>query len=232
MTETKAPSPLPTKLPKGAAWIGFVSKQRYTLTEEARLGDGFYLGHSIAPDGQDNSYFPADLVDWSSVPYPAQPDEPKGGPMPGERWHSDQYATHWGPLLVLRAGVHYNGRTDDVECRGGGASEIIKPGSVGIFRRSDLTRRLPHPTGEGPSVPEPAHNGRPEPVDPYVEHNRRIGKHAGAVSWGLDEDDRHRAAIKQHLADLDRPLLKLGGRFGKKVEMTHPAGWPEGSDHE
>jgi hypothetical protein len=95
-------------------------------------------------------------------------------------------------------------------------------------------RRLSTP----PSVPEPAHNGRPEPVatptpkaDPYAtgypeteiarmqaEHDARLAK--------------RRRFTADTLADFDRPMLKLGGRFGRRVEMTHPATWPslEGSD--
>jgi hypothetical protein len=117
-------------------------------------------------------------------------------------------------------------------------------------------RRLSTP----PSVPEPAwtgtdatkewlHGKSPEPVatptpkpDPYLQHGieqNLPGDHR--IAQMMAERDARLAKRRRFTADtldsfgrndLDRPMLKLGGRFGRVVESGHPRGWPEGSDHE
>jgi hypothetical protein len=48
----------------------------------------------------------------------------------------------------------------------------------------------------------------------------------------LAKAHRELRRIEHTNADLDRPLLKLGGRFGKRVPVTHPAAWPSVGDDE
>jgi hypothetical protein len=108
-------------------------------------------------------------------------------------------------------------------------------GLTASYSRRQLVRRLDAP----PSVPEPA----PPPerkyvitarTDPYALH-RFTNDDATVAAKMIQRDARlaKRARFTADtLADLDRPMLKLGGRFGRSVPVTHPVSWPSVGDDE
>jgi hypothetical protein len=56
-----------------------------------------------------------------------------------------------------------------------------------------------------------------------AERDARLAKRKRFAADTLDSFGRN---------DLGRPMLKLGGRFGKVVPVTHPATWPSQSDED
>jgi hypothetical protein len=56
-----------------------------------------------------------------------------------------------------------------------------------------------------------------------AERDARLAKRRRFTADTLDSFGRN---------DLDRPLLKLGGRFGRRVENGHPSTWPEADEGE
>jgi hypothetical protein len=81
----------------------------------------------------------------------------------------------------------------------------------------------------------------PEPKeDPYT--SRRLETDDAAIADVMLKLDEKRAAKRRRFTadtldgfgrnDLDRPLLKMGGRFGRVVPVTHPTTWPSVGDDE
>jgi hypothetical protein len=85
-----------------------------------------------------------------------------------------------------------------------------------------------------PATP-PERKGDPYARDPFTGRLPNGKSDMAFAEWSAQQDKRHaamRAKLDQTKADLDRPMLKLGGRFGKAVEMTHPISWPSVGDDE
>ncbi len=268
MTETKAPSPLPETLPAGTRYsmrhpaIGCFPNGA-TLTEGGRN----YTGYIVRDDGSESAdgCVAAAHIDWSSVPTPAQPVEPKGDEWKvGDRaWHTmgkqECVLVEQNPSASMR-GAWFAKFGDEPDEQRVPVLEMF------------LRRLSPQPTGEGPSVAELRCSGCLRECDvltsgfcrycyrataEQVAERRRANPFANEpVATPTPKRDPYRAASRDDadvaaamvkhdaitakrrrftadtLRDLDRPMLKLGGRFGKRVEMTAPSTWPEGSDHE
>lgn len=162
------------------------------------------------------------------------PDEPKVGDYcEGEVW-CERGRVVKGFLIC------FEGDRDMFAILARGAGHDRKGNRIAGVLKSSL-RRLspPQPTGEGPSVTEPIAPPTPRvaAVVPKLHDPDGRYPHTGFPSAQDLENhavarDRDIAAIKQHLADLGRPLLKMGGRFGKRVPVTHPTTWPSVGDDE
>jgi hypothetical protein len=71
-------------------------------------------------------------------------------------------------------------------------------------------------------------------ADPYTAHQSRCSDadiSELTASYEATQAKRRRFTADT-LADFDRPLLKMGGRFGKVVPVTHPSSWPEADEGE
>jgi hypothetical protein len=226
------PESLPPSLPPGTRYQGVLTNGCFP--NGAHLVDGRYLGHIRRDDGTDDpgSVSPQQIL-WRKVPVVG--GEAALELQVGETWETNTCALP-RQMTVSRIGNNpgylYIYVQDD--------------GVTAEYARSQLIRRLSAPTQSvpepdtilgpwraGPPVAEPEHVIRGV-TDPYALH--RFTNDDASVAAKMAERDaraaKRRRFTANNLRDLDRPLLKLGGRFGKVVTNTHPRGWPEGSDHE
>ena len=212
MTETKMPEP-------GETWQ--TTQWGVVTVKEVRGGVWYCSGQN----GESLSF--GYVESFLSRASPAQPDEPEVG----ETWETNTIS------LPRQMTITRIGRDEDYPY-------IYEEGNgvTASYCRRQLTRRLsPQPTGEGPSVAEPVATPTPK-ADPYETHRAELLEKHGFendlhVRHQTDAEQypaflKRKAREAQALRDFDRPLLKLGGRFGKRVEMTHPAAWPEADEGE
>jgi hypothetical protein len=234
------PTTLPPSLPPGTR---FHLGNPGAFPVGARLELGCYVGDARYDSGAQipSLAVAPECIHWRKVPVVG--GEESLEPQVGETWEHEGY----GAVVIggecassWRDSVRYIRPTDGVHT---------------ACPRKSLVRRLSAPTPSAPVVvsqriatPEPKgdpcacgqsardsldFDGSPICSDcsSMVADLAGVG---GAELRGKALAKAHRGLrrLEQTKADFDRPMLKVGGRFGKRVEMTHPTTWPSVGDDE
>jgi hypothetical protein len=237
---SKQPTTLPPSLPPGTRYkFAEALSTQGCFPDGAKLNGELYVGKTRRDDGteRDEMSIHASYIHWRKVPM-------VGGEAADREFSVGDYVE----ALTTEGSIHGAGVSvrgwlqciDDFVIGSSAlcfAREDLDSGLPSATVRTESIRRLSAPT---PSVPEPVATPTPKVgPDPYGTKGRpEADKLVAAATYMVDAISAKRARFTADTLDgfgsndLDRPLLKLGGRFGKRIENSHPRGWPEGSDHE